>query len=104
MPLGLLNFLCGFSSIPLFLAAKTVYRVPGGGRLLPYHPYISWLSRFGFRKIHAIVFDHALAPVAHYLSRQDVEDLTDLDGWKRTGLKHSRGMSWGVTVERNTDG
>lgn len=104
LPLGLLNVLCGLLSVPLFAAAKTLYRLPGGGRLLPYHGYISWLAPFGFRKIHAIVFDHALAPVAHYLSRQEVEELTALDGWRRTGLEHSRGMSWGVTVERIAGG
>lgn len=104
LPLGLLNVLCGLLSVPLYLAAKTLYRLPGIARALPYRGYVSWLSPFGFRKIHAIVFDHALAPVAHYLSRQEVEELTALDGWRRTGLEHSRGMSWGVTVERIAHG
>ncbi|MCP4660467.1 MAG: methyltransferase domain-containing protein, partial [bacterium] len=98
MPLGLLYFLSAALAVPLFIAAKTLYRLPGLRTALPYHPYIAWLGRFGFKKIHAIVFDHALTPVAHYLSREQVDDLVSLDGWTVVDLEHSRGMSWGITV------
>lgn len=98
MWLPLLEFLSWGLSIPLTIAAKTVYRIPGLCQLLPYHEYIRWLSKFTLRKIHAIVLDHALAPVAYYMSKQDVLDMVAVAGWKVDGLEHSRGMSWGVNV------
>jgi len=101
MPLGLLYFLSAALTVPLFTAAKTLYRIPGLGKALPYHPYIAWLGRFGFKKIHAIVFDHALTPVAHYLSREEAEEVVNLEGWTISELEHSRGMSWGITVRKH---
>jgi SAM-dependent methyltransferase len=100
LPLRLLNFLCGLASIPLTIATKTVYRLPKLRRILPYHRYMSWLAQFSWRKIHAIVFDHALAPVSHYLSRNEALALVDRPDYEVIGLEHSRGMSWGVTVRR----
>ena len=44
----------------------------GFGDRLPYSDYIRWLASFSIRKVHAIVLDHALTPVAHYMSRSDV--------------------------------
>jgi hypothetical protein len=35
------------------------------------------------------------------MSRQDVGQMADVPGWTIAGLEHSRGMSWGICVERN---
>ena len=51
---------------------KTLYRIPWLSNRLPYSAYIRWLASFSIRKVHAIVLDHALTPVAHYMSRADV--------------------------------
>jgi SAM-dependent methyltransferase len=37
---------------------------------LPYK-YLVWLSRFGFRHTHHVVFDHLVAPKADYLRREE---------------------------------
>lgn len=100
MPLGRLKALSWVLCIPLAGVAKTAYRVPRLGSLLPYAGYMRWLSDFSFRKIHAIIFDHALAPVAYYMRRQEVEAMAALPGWSIAGLEHSRSMSWGVDVRR----
>lgn len=100
LPLPLLRLLAWALTVPIWLLVKTVYRPPGIGPRLPYGGYLHWLGRFGFRKIHAIVFDHALAPVAHYLNRSQAEALVGIEGWRMTGIHHSRGMSWGVAAER----
>ncbi len=63
----------------LFLVTKGVYgplsKVGNGNlaRRLYYGDYLSWLSRFGWREQHSIVFDHLVAPTAHYLTREQFE-------------------------------
>jgi SAM-dependent methyltransferase len=44
-----------------------------GARKLPYFPYLAWLSAFGFRHTHHIVFDHLVPPTAYYIAREEVE-------------------------------
>jgi SAM-dependent methyltransferase len=64
----------------LYLATKAIYgplsRMGNGNwaRRLFYGDYLSWLSRFGWREHHAIVFDHLVAPTAHYFTRAEFED------------------------------
>ena len=103
LPLPILEKLCWLLTVPLVLAARTVYRLPFVGPRLPYAGYIRWLSAYSVRKIHAIVFDHALAPVAHYMRRQEVEAMIDIPEWKLEAIEHSRGMSWGATAVRAAD-
>jgi SAM-dependent methyltransferase len=63
----------------LFLATKLVYgplsRLGDGNsaRRLFYGDYLSSLSRFGWREHHVIVFDHLVAPTAHYFTRDEFE-------------------------------
>jgi SAM-dependent methyltransferase len=66
-------------TVLLFLATKLIYgplsRIGEGraARALFYGDYLSWLSRFGWREQHSIVFDHLVAPTAHYLTREQFE-------------------------------
>jgi SAM-dependent methyltransferase len=71
-----------FSKLPtaiLFLGTKLIYgplsRLGSGtlARRLFYGDYLSSLSRFGWREQHSIVFDHLVAPTAHYLTRDQFE-------------------------------
>ena len=82
MPLGLLRQLSLWVSVPLLVGARTLYQ-DSMARLdrLPYSTYIRWLSSFSLRKVHAIVLDHAVTPVAHYMSRADVEKMVEDAGW-----------------------
>jgi len=96
LPLGLLRVLCVGLTVPVVLAARLAHGLPAVGKWLPYGAYLGWLGPFGFRKVHAIVFDHALAPVAHYMSRADVDAMVTAVGWRIAAIEHSRGMSWGV--------
>ncbi len=45
-----------------------------------YGEYLISISRFGWREQHTIVFDHLVAPTAHYVSRQQFEEW-----WKGIG-------------------
>ena len=83
---------------------KTLYKIPWLGARLPYSQYIRWLSSFGLHKVHAIVLDHALTPVSHYLSRSDCEDLVKSAGWNIAEIVHNRSMSWGFCARRSAGG
>jgi uncharacterized protein YbaR (Trm112 family)/ubiquinone/menaquinone biosynthesis C-methylase UbiE len=104
MPLRLLKFLSLLLAVPLLIVAKTLYQLPWLGQRLPYSAYIRWLAPFGLRKVHAIVLDHAVTPVAHYMSRADVETMVQRTDWTIVAMEHNRGMSWGFTAARRRDG
>ena len=39
-----------------------------------YNDYLNAISNFGWREQHTIVFDHLVAPTAHYISREEFEE------------------------------
>ena len=96
IPLGILNVLSWPVALPLLLCAKTLYQLPWLGNRLPYSPYIRWIASFSLRKVHAIVLDHALTPVAHYMTRADCENMVQNTGWTISEIVHNRSMSWGL--------
>ncbi len=100
MPPAMLKAVAWIVAAPVAVAAKTVNRLPGIGRRLPNGDYMRWLSHESFRKTHLIVFDQLVAPVAYYMSRSDVLDMVAVEGCTLQAIEPSRGMSWGVTVER----
>ena len=63
-------------------------------RKLFYGEYLSTISNFGWREQHTIVFDHLVAPTAHYVSRDEFERW-----WKEIGAREivigwHKKMSW----------
>jgi SAM-dependent methyltransferase len=96
IPLGILNVLSWLLAVPLLGIAATFYQIPRLSNRLPYSPYLAWLGSFSIRKVHAIVLDHALTPVAHYMSRSDVLALVEGTGWAISEIVHNRSMSWGL--------
>lgn len=64
----------------LYLTTKLVYRplnqVAGGAiaQHLFYNDYLMAISEFGWKEQHTIVFDHLVAPTAHYISRSEFEE------------------------------
>lgn len=64
----------------LYMTTKLVYRplnrVAEGsvGRHLFYNDYLMAISAFGWKEQHTIVFDHLVAPTAHYISREEFEE------------------------------
>ena len=66
----------------VYAATKLVYgplsrNAFGRRRLLPrlfYHDYLAAIAPFGWREQHTIVFDHLVAPVAHYITRAEFAD------------------------------
>ena len=76
---GTLFHLSKLPSAVLYLTTKLIYgplsRIGNGSltRRLYYGDYLSSLARFGWREQHSIVFDHLVAPTAHYLTREQFE-------------------------------
>jgi hypothetical protein len=65
----------------VYAATKLIYgplnrseRGSALARHLFYNDYLSAISGFGWREQHTIVFDHLVAPTAHYISREEFED------------------------------
>jgi SAM-dependent methyltransferase len=67
-------------TVAVFAASKFVFGPLSRSRLgssivnkLFYSDYLISISRFGWREQHTIVFDHLVAPTAHYVKREQFE-------------------------------
>ncbi len=100
-PLGFVRSLSWGLSLPLWLALRTVYararEWPWLRRHLPYASYLVDLVPFPFREVHSIAFDQLLAPVAHYMSRREIEQCFAESGLALTSLRWHHASSWSVS-------
>ncbi len=78
MPRRLLYRLSFFIAVAFQLVLNLLYRpahrLPALALLrdkLPYSAYMGWLSNFGLRHTHHVVFDHLVAPTAFYIRREE---------------------------------
>lgn len=101
MPSQLLLFLCFFVALPLFVYCR--FFVRPWQRLRRKHPrlpslfyasYLEYIARFDFTEVHHIVFDHLIAPVAHYIARADVAGWFDHAGWPDCVIRWHNRNSW----------
>jgi SAM-dependent methyltransferase len=65
---------------------------------LPYGQYFSSMHGFPFDELQAIVFDQLVTPVAHYLSRAEVEAWFAKPQYSEVQLRWHNQMSWTVTA------
>ena len=97
LPHRLLEPLAGALTVPLYVATKLLYRPArrtAVGRRLPYAPYLSYISAFPFREQRHIVFDHLVAPVAHYLRREEYTAWFERAGLRDIRIEHHNANSW----------
>lgn len=66
LPVRLVHFLSYFCSVPLWVFVK-IFRGPNG--------YLRQLSTFKFWHLHSIVFDQLIPTIAHYWSKEEVQEL-----------------------------
>ncbi|MCA1608466.1 MAG: hypothetical protein LC730_03280, partial [Acidobacteria bacterium] len=75
-------------TLSVFLATKLVYRpanlaaAPLAKKLF-YNDYLNHLGSFGWREHHNIVFDHLVAPTAHYISHEEFAEW-----WQKIGAEN----------------
>jgi len=100
LPSRLVHLLSWLLAVPLWLALVVLYRPvrrPGLAwmrRWLFYYPYLAYISRFPFGEVHHIVHDHLVAPVAHYLRRDVVEQWYRRIGARDFVVRWHNGNSW----------
>lgn len=74
LPHKVLDGVAAVATVPVWAATKLVYGPTGGRigrRVLPYGPYLAYISDLPFLEQRTIVFDHLVAPVAFYLRRDE---------------------------------
>jgi SAM-dependent methyltransferase len=97
LPPRLLYYLSYLPTALLYLLLKAVYAPLGRTRLaryLFYADYLSYISRFPFREIHNIVFDHLTAPVAFYIRRDEFGDWFRVARVERVEIAWHNRNSW----------
>jgi len=92
----------------LYAVSKLIYgplnRIMGGSMIanhLFYNDYINTISRFGWREQHTIVFDHLVAPEAHYITRREFETWWNDIGAAETLIGWHNKNSWRGTGRIN---
>lgn len=92
---GILLHLSKLPAALVYAATKLVYgplnKSRGGAAVanqLFYNDYLNSISKFGWREQHTIVFDHLVAPTAHYVSREEF-----VEWWDSIGV-HSPTITW----------
>ena len=107
-PLAPVNALAWGLTVPLWLALRTVYAAARAWvplrRCLPYSNYLVDLVPFPFREVHSIAFDQLLAPVAHYMSRAEVERCFAESGLELTSLRWHHANSWSAAGHARRSG
>jgi SAM-dependent methyltransferase len=93
MPHGVLDVLSGLITVPLFAATRLVYG-PLKGKGLPYGEYLSYIAPFPFREQRSIVFDHLVAPVAFYVTRDEFAGWFERAQLLDVRIEHHNGNSW----------
>jgi len=63
-------------------------------RLLPYFPYMNWLSRGSFSHTHVVIHDHLTAPVAFYIKKEDFQAWFERAGLEDAEFIHRNENSW----------
>jgi SAM-dependent methyltransferase len=97
IPHRLLEPVASALTVPMYLATKLLYRPTRGKgvqRVLPYAPYLSYISDFPFREQRYIVFDHLVAPVAYYLRRDEYAAWFERAGLSNVVIEHHNANSW----------
>jgi SAM-dependent methyltransferase len=97
LPHGMLDLISAGLTVPLYAATKLLYRPTGGtwlNRLLPYAPYLTYISAFPYREHRSIVFDHLVAPVAYYLRRAEFAGWFERAGLHPVRIEHHNANSW----------
>ena len=94
---ALLDRFAGLATLPVYLATKAIYGPTGGrllGRTLPYGEYLAYIADFPWREQRSIVFDHLVAPVAHYIRRDELAGWFSRAGLELLAIEHHNANSW----------
>lgn len=95
LPPSLLRVVAFMLALPVFIYSQMIAKpwstVTKRFRWLPklfYQDYLSYIARFDFNEIHHIVYDHLAAPVANYVTRENMKS------WFRKAQFNDLTMRW----------
>ena len=101
MPAWALDLLAFAIMLFLFPVIKLVYRpanetagLRNFARFLPQNSFFYYLSGFNFEVNHSILFDQFVAPIAFYVSREEVESWLDSQPLKEKLVSRRNNNSW----------
>jgi len=96
-----LAFVCHCITIPIYPILKLIYspinkykRLHGLKKILFYNRYLSFLSRFGYSAIHAVIFDQLTPQISHYLPKSEIESWLDSETFRECVITSRNGNSW----------
>ncbi|MBN2010078.1 methyltransferase domain-containing protein [candidate division KSB1 bacterium] len=102
LPMPVLLSFSKFVGFFLWSILRLVYRpvnrcAPSISKYLPYNHYFKFtMTETLTQNIHT-VFDHLLAPIAYYLSRDEIRSWLENANLKNIALHHLRSYSWTAT-------
>lgn len=107
MPLKIIHIISFLLALFLFPILKLIY-LPINKfnvfkpirKILFYYPYLSYISKFDLVEINNIIFDHLVAPISHYLSKKEIEDMVNIDSSKPNIERHNQN-SWRILISKN---
>ena len=68
-------------------------------KLLFYYPYLSYISNFDFIEINNIIFDHLVAPISHYMSKEEVNNTANFNN-NNINIEWHNQNSWRVLISK----
>lgn len=101
LPSNTLKVISSTISVPLVAYAKGLVepysRIRKKAAWLPelfYESYLAYIAKFDFTEINHIVFDHLIAPVAYYISQDEVREWFENSGFRNPVLRWHNKNSW----------
>ncbi|MES1206469.1 MAG: methyltransferase domain-containing protein [Pseudomonadota bacterium] len=101
VPYRVLRTLSAAPAAVIWAAIKLLYRPRADGTVpayLPYGRYFSSMHAFPYDELELIVFDQLVTPVAHYLSKGEVESWFNDAAFREVSVRWHNEMSWTVTA------
>ncbi len=104
LPVNLLRILSFPLSLLLFFLLKAIYgpltRWGKKESFLYYSSYLGAISQYPFKEIENIVVDHLCPPVAHYLSKEEIEKMVKNLNPSFFSLRWHRKNSWNILLKK----
>lgn len=101
LSLPLVNFLSFIIAFFLFILLKLVYLpfnkiyfLKPFSRTLLYNSYFSYISKFPFKEIWCIVFDHLIPQISHYLRYDEIKSWYEDMSIDVTNISLVNGVGW----------
>jgi SAM-dependent methyltransferase/uncharacterized protein YbaR (Trm112 family) len=101
LPASILKLISTTISVPLYVHSKGIAepysRLRKNASWLPemfYESYLAYIGKFDFTEINHIVFDHLTAPVAFYISMEEVREWFEKAGFTSPVIRWHNKNSW----------